>query len=154
MVRTILRALLIALIGAVFGLLHNAVSGHHIPYFAPPKVAPMASDFIPVDEAGQFWLASSGFFLDARAPADYAAGHITGAYSLPVEAFETRYPKVADMLTLESRLVLYCDGLKCDLSHDLATRLRQLGYKNIRILQNGWTEWRSAGFSTTTGDQP
>jgi len=114
----------------------------------------MPSDFIPVDEAGQFWLASSGFFLDARAPADYAAGHITGAYNLPVEAFDARYPKVANMLTLETRLVVYCDGLKCDLSHDLTIRLRQLGYKNVRILQNGWTEWRAAGFSTSTGNQP
>ncbi len=154
MLRTILRAMLIALIGAVFGLLHNAVSEHHIPYFAPAKVAPLPSDYIPVDEAGQFWLASGGFFLDARAPADYAAGHITGAYNLPVEAFDDRYPKVANMLTLETRLVVYCDGLKCDLSRDLTIRLRQLGYKNIRILQNGWTEWRAAGFSTSSGNQP
>ena len=154
MARTILRAVLIAVVGAAFGLLHNAVSARHIPYFAPPKVAPGPSDYIPVDEAGQFWLASSGFFLDARAPADYAAGHITGAYSLPVADFDSRYPDVANMLTLESRLVVYCDGLECDLSHDLTTRLRQLGYRNVRIFKNGWTEWRAAGFATTSGNHP
>ena len=145
---------MIALVGGVFGLLHNAVSAHHIPYFAPPKAVAVPADFIPIDEAGQIWLASGGFFLDARAPADYAAGHITGAYNLPVEGFDERYTQVANILTLETRLVVYCDGLKCDLSHDLATRLRQLGYKNVRILKNGWTEWQAAGFSTSTGTQP
>ena len=148
------RALLIAVVGAGMGLAHNAVSLRHIPYIAPPKVALATSDFISLDEAGQLWLASGGFFLDARTATNYAAGHITGAYNLPVEHFETYYPQVASLLTLESRLVVYCDGMLCDLSHDLMIRLRQLGYKRVHILQNGWTAWNEAGLTTSRGNQP
>ena len=148
------RLLLIAVAGAALGLVHNAVSARHIPFLTPPKVAPQPTDFIPVDEAGQLWLASGAFFLDARAPADYAAGHIPGAYSLPAENFDARYPKVENLLTLESQLVVYCDGLQCDLSHELTARLRQLGYTRVRILQNGWTTWRAAGFASAVGNQP
>ena len=32
--------------------------------------------------------------------------------------------------------------------------LRQQGFKNIHILQNGWTEWSKAGYPTNTGAQP
>jgi len=154
MARTIERALLIAVAGAALGLAGNVVSPRHIPYIAPPKVAPQPSDFIQLDDARQLWLASGAFFLDARAPADYAAGHVAGAYSLPAADFDARYQQVSDMLTLETPLVTYCDGLRCDLSHDITARLRQLGYKNVHILQNGWTVWRKAGLATTTGDQP
>ena len=152
MLRTLLRVLVIALAGAALGLVHNAASSKHIPYIAPPKTALDTADFISLDEAWQLWLASGGFFLDARSPADYAAGHIPGAYSLSPENFDVRYPQVATMFTLESRLVVYCDGMQCDLSHDLTTRLRQLGYRNVRILQNGWTVWHKAGFETATGN--
>ena len=148
------RALLIAVVGAGVGLAHNAVSVRHIPYITPPKAELQTSDFISLDEAGQLWLASGGFFLDARTATNYAAGHITGAYNLPVEHFETYYPQVATMLTLESRLVVYCDGMQCDLSHDLMLRLRQLGYKRVHVLQNGWTAWNAAGFATSRGNQP
>ena len=154
MVRTFLQVLAIAFAGAALGFLHNAVSSHHIAFIAPPKAILQLTDFIPLDEAWQLWVASGGFFLDARAPADYAAGHIAGAYSLPAANFDAKYPQVANILTLESRIVVYCDGVECDLSHDLTARLRQLGYSRVRILQNGWTTWTTAGFSTATGPQP
>jgi len=154
MLRTLQRALLIAVAGAALGLAVNTGSPRRIPVIAPPKTAPQPADFVPLADARQLWQGGAAFFLDARAPADYKAGHIAGAYNLPAEDFDARYPETATMLTPETVIVTYCDGLECDLSHHLTDRLRELGYRNVRILQNGWTAWRQAGLTTATGAKP
>ena len=154
MARTFQRALLIACAGAALGLAANTVLPHRIPIVAAPKAALQSGDFVALDEAKQLWQGGATFFLDARAPADYAAGHIAGAYNLPAEDFDARYPQIAPLLTPETTIVTYCDGLQCDLSHHLTDRLRQLHYENVRVLQNGWTVWRAAGLTTRTGNQP
>jgi rhodanese-related sulfurtransferase len=152
--RTLQRALAIVCAGAVLGLAANAISPRRIPYLTPPKAPPKAEDTVTLKEAQELWSSGRAFFLDARAPSDYAAGHIAGAWSLPVEDFEEHFPHVAPMLTPDSPIVAYCDGQECDLSHRLMTRLRELDYHNVRLLVNGWTTWHTAGLPTHTGDQP
>lgn len=152
--RTIQRALIIVVAGASLGLLANKVSPRAIPYITPPKPPVGVSDMITVEEATQLWQTGAAFFLDARPPAQYAAGHIANAFNVPAEDFATHYPAVAPMLTPETPIVAYCDGMECELSHQLTAKLRELGYKNVRILMNGWTSWRKAGQPTQTGAQP
>jgi len=148
------RALGIALAGAVLGLGANALSPRRIPFLTPSKVAPQASDTVPLDEAKALWSGGTAFFLDARATSDYQAGHIAGALSLPIEEFDDHFPQIQTMLATDSTIVCYCDGMECDLSHRLMNRLRQLDYHNVRLLVNGWTTWHTAGLMTHTGDQP
>jgi rhodanese-related sulfurtransferase len=152
--RAFQQATVILVGGVTLGLIANAVSPRRIPYIAPPKPAVAAKDIVTLEEARELWGTGAAFFLDARAPADFAAGHIANAFSLPAEAFEQHYDSVAPMLTPETPIVAYCDGVDCELSHHLADRLRQLGYKNVRVLVNGWTVWRGAGFPTQTGTAP
>jgi rhodanese-related sulfurtransferase len=152
--RTIQRSLLIVVASAGLGLAVNAISPKRIPYITPPKPVIAESEFIPLPEAFKMWASGAAFLLDARAPADYEAGHIAGAFSLPAEAFHEHFPAVAPYLTHGSSIVCYCDGMDCDLSHHLAELLRQQGYTNIHLLQNGWTVWRNAGHPTSTGPQP
>jgi len=152
--RTIQRALVIVFTGAVLGLAANAVSPRRIPYLTPPKVTLQSQDTIPLPEAQELWTSGSGFFLDARAPADYAAGHIAGSLSLPIEEFDDHFSQVQRFLSPDSMIVAYCDGMDCELSNQLMVRLRELGYHNVRHLVNGWTAWRTAGLSTHTGTQP
>lgn len=151
--RTVQRSLVIVVASAAIGLAVNAVSSRRIPYITPPKPAIAPSEFIPLEEAYKLW-GGSALFLDARAPADYQAGHIANAFSLPAEAFDEHFPAVASFLTPDSVLVCYCDGMECDLSHHLAELLQQRGFKNIHLLQNGWTVWHGAGHPTNTGAQP
>jgi rhodanese-related sulfurtransferase len=152
--RTIQQALVIVIAAAAFGLLADKVSPRGIPYIAPPKPKLSAQDTVTLEDASQLWKTGAAFFLDARATADYAAGHIANALSLPVEEFAMHYPAVAPMLTPDTQVVVYCDGMECELSHQLATKLRELGHKNVRILVKGWTSWRTAGLPTQTGAQP
>ena len=152
--RTIQRALLIVLVGGALGLVANAISPRGIPYVAPPQPKLQEQDVVPLPEARELWKSGAVFFLDARASADYTAGHIANAFGLPIEEFDQRYPAVAAMLTPDSIIIVYCDGQQCDLSHRLMVKLRELGYRHVRVLVNGWTAWQTAGLATHKGEQP
>jgi rhodanese-related sulfurtransferase len=154
MAGTIGRALVIVMAGAALGVAANALSPRRIPFLTPPKAAPAAKDTVPLDEAKALWGSGTALFLDARATSDYQAGHIAGALSLPIEEFDDHYPQVQPLLTPDSAIVAYCDGMDCDLSHRLMDRLRELGYHNVRLLVNGWTTWHTAGLLTHAGSQP
>ena len=152
--RTVQRSLVIVVASAALGFVVNAVSPRGIPYITPPKPVVPESEFIALADAHQAWSAGSAIFLDARAPADYQAGHIPNAFSLPAESFNAYFAKVATYLAPDSAIVCYCDGVECDLSHHLAEKLRDNGFKNIHILKNAWTDWTKAGYPTSTGTQP
>jgi rhodanese-related sulfurtransferase len=77
--------------------------------------------------------------VDVRPPAEYAAGHIAGARSIP-----------ADRLTRELRnlpagieVVAYCRGPYCLLADDAVRLLRRKGHA-ARRLEDGFPEWRQA----------
>lgn len=147
-------ALGIVLLGAGLGLAANQISPRGLPLITPPKPILKAEAFIALAQAKQLWHGGAVFFLDAREPADYAAGHIGNALNLPAQSFTRHFGDIAPMLTRESSLILYCDGPKCELSHRLRDSLRQLGYTNTHLLFNGMTAWRQAGLPTTMGGQP
>lgn len=149
--RTLKHAALIVLLGIALGLAGNQVSPRGLPLVTPPKPLPKAEDFLTLARARLLWQSGEAMFLDAREPADYAAGHIPNALNLPAQSFGRSFPKVAPMLTRESRLILYCDGKDCELSHRLQASLRQLGYTNSLLLSNGWTLWREAGLPVQKG---
>ena len=160
--RTIQRSLVIVVASATLGVVVNAVRSdvgkdgklRCIPFVTPPKAEIRNQEFVPLALAHELWSSGSAFFLDARAPADYAAGHIANALSLPAEAFDQHFPQVASYLTTDSVIVCYCDGTECDISHRVAELLRQRGYTNVRILKNGYTEWNKAAYPTTKGANP
>jgi len=93
----------------------------------------------PLLAAGQIVL------VDARATAAYEIEHIPGAVSLPVSsapaeflAFATKYPK-------DTAIVTYCGSDNCDLSQELAEKLRRdLGFTNVKEMPGGIAEWRVA----------
>ena len=154
MPRTFQRALAIVFVGAALGLGANAVSPRRIPFLTPPPEPPKAQDTVTLQDAEALWKNGTGVFFDARSPADYAAGHIAGAISLPVAEFDDHFSQIAPMLTPDAPIIAYCDGQDCDLSRRLMVRLRELGYHNVRHLVNGWTAWHTAGLLTHTGNQP
>lgn len=151
MKKTLIQALLLVLLGAGVGLGANQISPRRLPLITPAKPVAAPSEFITLARAKLLWEGGSALFLDAREPADYAAGHIGNALNLPAQSFAQHFGAVSPMMAPESELILYCDGKECDLSHRLSATLRQQGYTNIHILFNGWTEWRQAGLPTTPG---
>jgi rhodanese-related sulfurtransferase len=149
--KTLFRAVAIVSLGVALGLTGNRLSPRGLPLITPPKEAPKADAFLPLERAKEIWSSGVAVFLDAREPADYEAGHIANALNLPALSFERHFGEIAPMLTPASQVVVYCDGKECELSHRLADSLHQLGYTNTHILFNGWTTWRQAGLPTEQG---
>ena len=84
--------------------------------------------------------------LDVRPVEEYAAGHIPGAVSLPLEHLEARL----DELDPGLEVVAYCRGPLCLLAPEAVARLRARG-RRARCLEEGLPEWRQAGLPVEEG---
>jgi rhodanese-related sulfurtransferase len=78
--------------------------------------------------------------VDVRPAAEYEAGHIQGARSIPIEELDGRLAE----LPADREVVAYCRGPFCAYAHDAVRRLRAAG-RPARRLEEGWPEWRLAG---------
>jgi rhodanese-related sulfurtransferase len=84
--------------------------------------------------------------LDVRPAEEYAAGHIPGALSIPVEELAERIAE----LPADTEVVAYCRGEYCVLAHDAVRLLSARGRRAIR-LADGMLEWRLADLPVATG---
>ena len=78
--------------------------------------------------------------VDVRPAEEYAAGHIEGARSLPLDELEQRLAE----LPADREVVAYCRGPFCAYAHEAVRRLNAAG-RDARRLDEGWPEWRLAG---------
>jgi rhodanese-related sulfurtransferase/predicted transcriptional regulator len=81
--------------------------------------------------------------VDVRPAQEYAAGHIEGARSIPLDELEQR---LAD-LPADREVVAYCRGPLCAYAHEAVRRLHAAGHQ-ARRLEEGWPEWRLMDKST------
>lgn len=77
--------------------------------------------------------------VDVRPPEEFAAGHIEGARSIPIEELERRLKE----LPADREVVAYCRGPFCAYAHEAVRQLSEAGRK-ARRLEGGWPEWRLA----------
>jgi rhodanese-related sulfurtransferase len=78
--------------------------------------------------------------VDVRPRIEFAAGHIQGARSLPLEELEARLAEIPE----DAEVVAYCRGAYCVYAHE-AVRLLCAAGRRARRLEGGWPEWRLAG---------
>jgi rhodanese-related sulfurtransferase len=83
--------------------------------------------------------------LDVRPAAEYAAGHIPGAVSVPIDDLARRL----DDLPHDVPVVAYCRGPYCVYADDAVRLLTRRGRPAAR-LEDGFPEWRNAGLPVTT----
>lgn len=100
---------------------------------------------ISIDDAARLFREKAAVFMDARSAAEYRRGHIQGALNLPWQEVDQLFMTVMADLSPDKPIVTYCDGETCNLSHDLAVFLKDMGYVNVKVLVNGWTLWKEAG---------
>ncbi len=84
--------------------------------------------------------------VDVRPRAEYAAGHIAGARSIPVDRL------ARELLTLPAdvEVVAYCRGPYCVLAYDAVRMLHAAG-RRARRLNDGVLEWRQASLPVEVG---
>ena len=83
----------------------------------------------------------AAMILDARSPERFGEGHIPTARNLYVDQFDNFYPELEPLLDKGGRIVVYCDGVDCDMAKELGYRLMPLGYTNLLYYKKGWEEW-------------
>jgi rhodanese-related sulfurtransferase/predicted transcriptional regulator len=76
--------------------------------------------------------------VDVRPTAEYAAGHLPGAISIPPDQLDR-----LDELPGDRDVVAYCRGPYCVYADDAVRRLRRRGRRAVR-LEDGLPEWRHA----------
>jgi len=52
----------------------------------------------------------------------------------------------------DATIITYCDGETCNLSHNLALFLLDMGFSNVRVLINGWTVWLEGNLPVEKGN--
>jgi rhodanese-related sulfurtransferase/predicted DNA-binding transcriptional regulator len=80
--------------------------------------------------------------LDVRPAVEYAAGHLPGAVSIPVDELRRRLAE----LPRGREIVAYCRGPYCAFAHEAVAVLRQEGFL-ARRLEDGLPEWQAAGLA-------
>jgi rhodanese-related sulfurtransferase len=83
--------------------------------------------------------------LDVRPDAEFAAGHIRGAVSIPVDELGARLGEVPS----GAEVVAYCRGAYCVYADDAVWLLNKNGVTAVR-LEDGYPEWAGAGLSVDT----
>ncbi len=140
----------------LFILLMAALIGFSINWFRPDGISVVgdwsaagriaddtgATLVIPFSEAKMLYEKNKVLFLDARSKELFDAGHIKGAKNLPWYEVDDYFIEIANDLDRNTRIIAYCDGENCDLSHELALFLKQMGFQNTQVLVNGWTVWQ------------
>jgi rhodanese-related sulfurtransferase/DNA-binding transcriptional ArsR family regulator len=84
---------------------------------------------------------------DVRPSAEFAAGHLPGAVSVPPTEIRRRLDDVPD----DTDVVAYCRGPFCVFADDAVRELTGRGHRALR-LEDGFPEWRRAGLPVAVGE--
>jgi rhodanese-related sulfurtransferase len=85
--------------------------------------------------------------LDVRPEAEYTAGHIAGARSVPIAQLR-RHLRA---LPKDAEVVAYCRGPYCVYADDAVRALNRKGFTARRLI-DGFPEWKRAGLPMAVGN--
>ncbi len=120
----------------------RGVAGHHSPQVAAARdtyLGPADTEQVSREELVRRARTGQVVVLDVRPAEEYAAGHIPGAVSIPLDQLHGR---LAD-LPPDTDIVAYCRGAYCVLAHDAVRLLTNHGRHAARLV-DGMLEWRLA----------
>jgi rhodanese-related sulfurtransferase len=101
---------------------------------------------VAVDELREALREERVILLDVRPKAEYQAGHLPQARSVPMAELETRLSE----LPHDQEIVAYCRGPYCVFADEAVILLRAHGYQ-ARRLEEGVPEWRTQGLPIVVG---
>ena len=119
------------------------VAGAHIADVGPAAQAylgPDDTEEITREELLRRVTDGRAVVLDVRPGPEFAAGHIPGAISIPIDQLAARLEEIP----ADQEIVAYCRGALCVFSHDAVRLLAAHGRPAVR-LTDGFLEWRLSG---------
>lgn len=133
-------------VAALYALVRSVASEHlsdvetaRVAYLGPATQHVTRQELLERVRSGEV------IVLDVRPAEEYAAGHIPGALSIPLEQLAERLAE----LPADQEIVAYCRGAYCVLAHD-AVRLLIAQGRPARRLADGMLEWRLADLPVAT----
>jgi len=133
-------------VAGLFALIRS-VANAHLPDVEAARTAYLGSDTEQVTRDELLRRAGAGVtVLDVRPREEYAAGHIPGALSVPLDELADRLAE----LPADQEIVAYCRGAYCVLAHDAVRLLTATGRPASR-LADGMLEWRLADLPVAVG---
>ncbi|MCD6379814.1 rhodanese-like domain-containing protein [bacterium] len=159
---TIIQMVVIWSIGIAVAFSYNAFSDKGINPFI--KIVYEESMKTPVSEEGEGIVLidlkqlrelsrDNMYILDASTEDDYREGHIPGAILFDFYQFETYADRVLPLIDPEGDIIVYCSSPFCDSSSFLATELYSMGYFNIYLYKDGFSNWQDKGLPVEKGLQ-
>lgn len=128
----------------------RALARNHVPEVEPAAAAYLGTSDEPEPITREaLWArmtAGEVTVLDLRPSAEYEAGHIPGAVSVPLDELPAR---LAEMPSARE-IVAYCRGPYCVMAPHGVDLLRAHGL-SARRLEDGLPDWRLAGYPVTVG---
>ncbi|MFF0133427.1 ArsR/SmtB family transcription factor [Streptomyces mirabilis] len=134
-------------VAALYALLRQVAQTHQAAV-EPARTAYLGTDdAAEVDREDLLARAAAGkvVVLDVRPTEEYAAGHIPGALSIPVDQLVDHIFELPE----QTEVVAYCRGAYCVLAYDAVRLLRERGRRAVR-LTDGMLEWRLAELPVET----
>ena len=133
-----------------------------------PKGLPLVTDWSPearlkvlagdsmsisLKAAMEFYDLQEAVFVDVRPGKRFTSGHIPGAIHIsgsePIKYSRLFSDQVPDPQTI---ILIYDDNQTFTLARNVMGMLKEgLGYTNVRILENGLTQWMLAGYPVVGG---
>jgi rhodanese-related sulfurtransferase len=139
-----------------YRLLSSVWSGRVVATTTAPKLNPGQKNTpLPLGliQVKELYDRHEAVLVDARDGAAFAAGHITGAHSLPVGEAEAQSGRFREQVPLSTPIVAYCNGYDCHDSRELGEKLLGWGYGTVYVFEGGYPEWRDAAYPTEGGKQ-
>ncbi|MFF8841208.1 ArsR/SmtB family transcription factor [Streptomyces sp. NPDC015127] len=135
-------------VAALYALLQQVARTHQAAADAARAayLGPDDTDHLTREELLRRVKDGSAVVIDVRPAEEYAAGHIPGALSLPLDELEARL----DELPAGAAVVAYCRGTNCVLAHDAVRLLTARGRAAERLV-DGMLEWRLAALPVEAG---
>ena len=114
----------------------------------PPKTiestAPAKAKSITYKQVLQLLKDPKVLVIDARNEHEFAEGHLPRARNIFAMEFEQHIPELIG-LDKDVRVIVYCGGGQCELSHEVSNNMIGLGFKKVYIYLGGWDDWNKNG---------
>jgi rhodanese-related sulfurtransferase len=99
-------------------------------------------EMISIEKAKELYESQGALFVDARHDFEYKMEHIHGAINIALKEVDT-HRILLEGTPKEKILIVYCDGVECNSSIELALKLMELKFTNVKVFFGGWQEWKA-----------
>jgi rhodanese-related sulfurtransferase len=144
-------------LGAILAAGSNTIRQSGLPWIGQWSPSAVAASYlqglneIPLKEAWFLYEKGKALFVDARDTMDFRQGHIAGAVSVPPGEAEHYLEEISILSRSGLEVVVYCDGVDCPLSPQLARTFKERGVTVVKVFVDGWYRWREAGYPIEEG---